>query len=192
MSLLDLIILIKSKMLIKKGNIVKMAKNLVLLVLMLLPVSVFAQGKIAVLSVQEAILNTQLATEKMEELRNTPDYKEDKAEFDKLKAEGIALYERLQKDGAVMSAEEQQSVQRQIASKSADIDHVRKKLQESEKRIAQGLMQVLGRSAQDVITALIQSEGIGLLLDRQAALHADSSYNITAKVTDKLNQLNAK
>jgi outer membrane protein len=169
-----------------------MAKNLVLLVLMLLPVSVLAQGKIAVLSVQEAILNTQLATEKMEELRNTPDYKEDKAEFDKLKAEGIALYERLQKDSAVMSAEEKQGVQRQIASKSADIDHVRKKLQESEKRIAQGLMQVLGRSAQEVITALIQSEGIGLLLDRQAALHADSSYNITAKVTDKLNQLNAK
>ena len=50
------------------------------------------------------------------------------------------------------------------------------------------LLQELGPKVQEVLREIISSEGIGLLLQRGAVIHADASYSITAKVTDKLNQ----
>ena len=45
---------------------------------------------------------------------------------------------------------------------------------------------------QEVLRELIATEGIGLLLQRASVIHADAGYSITAKVTDKLNQLPAQ
>jgi outer membrane protein len=42
---------------------------------------------------------------------------------------------------------------------------------------------------QEVLRELIATEGIGLLLQRNSVIHADAGYSITAKVTDKLNQM---
>ena len=42
---------------------------------------------------------------------------------------------------------------------------------------------------QEVLRDLITTEGIGLLLQQSSVIHADAGYSITAKVTDKLNQL---
>jgi len=40
-----------------------------------------------------------------------------------------------------------------------------------------------------VLRDIIATEQIGLLLQQQTVIHADLGYSITAKVTDKLNQL---
>jgi len=45
---------------------------------------------------------------------------------------------------------------------------------------------------QEVLRDIITQDEIGLLLQRNAIIHAEAGYSITAKVTDKLNQLNAK
>ena len=50
----------------------------------------------------------------------------------------------------------------------------------------------MGPKVQEVLRDLIKSEDIGLLLQRGAVIHADAGYSITAKVTDKLNQVAAK
>ena len=50
----------------------------------------------------------------------------------------------------------------------------------------------MGPKVQEVLREIIDAEGIGLLLQRGAVIHADASYSITAKVTDKLNQLPTK
>lgn len=170
----------------------KLVKQLIMAIVVLLPMSAIAQGKVAVISVQEAILNTQYAADEMKKLRATSDYKKNRSSFDKLKKEGTQLIERLKRDADTMSQEEQAKYQRQITTKSEDIDLVRRRLQEAEKELAQNIIRRLGRDAQKIISELIKSEGIGLLLDRQVALHVDSSYNITAKVTDKLNKVKVK
>ncbi len=41
---------------------------------------------------------------------------------------------------------------------------------------------------QEIVADMIKKDKIGLILDRQAAMHADAEFNITAKVTDRLNQ----
>ena len=65
----------------------KYLKSLVAVTALVFPVLGFAQGKIAVVNLQEAILQTDLAQKRLTEVREGDDYKADKAEFDRLKAE---------------------------------------------------------------------------------------------------------
>ena len=147
-----------------------------------------AQGKIAVLNIQEAILNTEFAQERLKKLRATDDFTTSKNRFDTLKKEGQELVEKLKKDEQVMSPEQREALMKKISSKREDLEFVLRKLQEAEKELSQQILAEMSEQAKGVIDEMIKKEGIGLLLDRQVALFVDSSYSITAKVTDKLNQ----
>jgi outer membrane protein len=161
---------------------------ILILVALLLPSLALAQGKIAVLDVQAAILNTDVAQKRFKELRAQPTYDGNMKELEKLRKEYEELVKQVQKDLVVMSAEQKEAQRKKIEDKRGDIEHVARKLQMAEQELAQGLMQDLGAELQSVVTELIKSEGIGLLLDRKAVMHADNAYNITAKVTERLNK----
>ncbi len=154
-----------------------------------LPAMGWAQGKIAVVDLQEAILQTDLAQKRLAEVRGQEDYKADKAEFDKLKAEFDELLAKFQKDAAIMSQEQQVAARNKLASKQGDLEHVTGKLQKAEAAAGQALLQEMAPRVQTVLKEIIAKEGIGLLLQRQAVIHADAGYSVTAKVTDKLNQV---
>jgi outer membrane protein len=87
-----------------------------------------------------------------------------------------------------MSQEQQLAARKRLASKQSDLEHVAGKLQSAEQEAGQALLQQMSPMVQEVLQGLIQAEGIGLLLQRSAVIHADPGYSITAKVTDKLNQ----
>tara|TARA_B100001540_G_scaffold296901_1_gene299015 strand:+ start:1045 stop:1563 length:519 start_codon:yes stop_codon:yes gene_type:complete len=152
----------------------------------------WAQGKIAVVDLQEAILQTDLAQKRLGEVRGQEDYKSDKAEFDRLKTEFEELMRKFQKDAAVMSQEQQVAARQKLASKQADLEHVTGKLQQAEQSAGQALLQEMAPRVQTVLKEIIAQDGIGLLLQRQSVIHADAGYSITAKVTDKLNQTAAE
>jgi len=148
----------------------------------------WAQGKIAVVDLQEAILQTDVAQKRIADVRSQDDYKSDKKEFDKLKAEFDDLVKDFQKDAAVMSQEQQVAARQKLANKQADLEHVGGKLQKAEAAAGQALLQEMAPKAQEVLKDIIAKEGIGLLLQRQATIYADAGFSITAKLTDKLNQ----
>lgn len=147
-----------------------------------------AQGKIAVLDVQGAILNTEAAQKQLKDLRAQPAYTQNRKELDKLKKDYDDIIKQLQKDLAVMSADQKEAQRKKIEEKRADLEHVARKLQASEQELAQRLIQEMAPKLEKIVSDLIKSEGIGLLLDRKAAMHADPSYNITEKVTAALNK----
>ena len=156
--------------------------------LLALPLTAAAQGKIAVVDLQEAILQTDYAQKRINDVRNQDDYKSDKAEFDRLKTEFDNLVKDFQKDAAVMGQEEQLAARKKLQSKQADLEHVTGKLRQAEQAAGQQLLQEMSPKVQEVLRELIATEGIGLLLQRGSVIHADAGYSITAKVTDKLNQ----
>ena len=156
------------------------------------PAMGWAEGKIAVFDPQNAILQTDAAQERLKEVRSQEDYKKNKAEFDKIKSEGEELVKSYQKDSAIMSEEQKATTQQKITSMQEDLEHVAGKLQQAEQVAAQDLFQKMGPKVQEVVREIIEKEGIGLLLQRQAVIHFEPSYSITAKVTDKLNQLSKK
>ena len=167
---------------------VNFSKTVLLVMAMALSSLVAAEGKIAVLSVQDAILNSDAAQSRLNGLRQQADYVENKKEFDNLRKEQQELFQKLQKDAAVMSPEQQAEQRKKLTEMRADYEHVGRKLQNAEQELAQALMQEMAPQVQQIVTELIKTEGIGLLLNRQSAMHVDSSFSITAKVTDKLNQ----
>jgi outer membrane protein len=156
--------------------------------LAMVSLGVSAQGRIAVVNLEEAILQTDEAQKRLSGLREQDDYKADKAELDRLQAEREALIKELQNDLAVMSVEQQQAARKRLANKNADLEHVLRKLQQAEQELGQKLLQEMTPKVQAVLRDLIQSEGIGLLIQRSAVIHADNGFSVTAKVTDKLNQ----
>lgn len=172
--------------------VTRLLKTTLAVIALSLPALGWAQGKIAVVNLQEAILQTDLAQKRLGEVRSQSDYKSDKKEFDKLKDEFDKLVKDFQKDAAVMSQEQQLAARKKLASKQADLEHVTGKLQQAEQAAGQALLQEMSPRVQEVLRDLIKSEGIGLLLQRSAVIHADAGYSITAKVTDQLNQKKSK
>ena len=166
----------------------KIGKIGIALVMLALPLSGIAQGKIAVVNLEEAILQTDEAQDRLENLRKQGDYAADKKEFDRIKKEREDLIAELQKDIAVMSTEQQQAARKKLANKEADLQHLLGKLQKAEREIGAALLQEMAPKVQLVLRDLLATEGIGLLLQQSAVIHADAGYSITAKVTDKLNQ----
>lgn len=168
----------------------RIVKICVFLTLALAAVVSHAQGKIAVLDVQQAILLTDESQKRLNGLRSQSSYKENKSELDELKKEHDDIIQKLQKDLAVMSDAQKEDQRRLIEEKRGDIEHVMRKLQSSEKQLAEQLVREMAPKLQEIVGELIETEGIGLLLKSEAVLHAENSYNITAKVTDRLNQAN--
>lgn len=167
----------------------KFIKVAVTCVVLALPSFAWAQGKVAVVNVQEAILQTDLAQKRLAAVRDQEDYKNDKAEYDKLKDEFDQLVRKLQTDMAVMSQEQQKAARQKLTTKQGDLEHVTGKLQQAEQSAGQAILQEMSPKVQGVLRELITTEGIGLLLQNNAVIHADAGYSVTAKVTDKLNQL---
>jgi outer membrane protein len=152
------------------------------------PMFAQAEGKIAVFSAQQAIMNTDEARQKVEEFQKQPSIAENIKEFEELQKKYQTTVEQVQKDVAMMNAEQKQAESKKINDMRADIEHVGRQLKQAEQELAQRLMREFAPRLQPIVAEIIKTEGIGLLLDKKAALHADTSFDITAKVTDKLNQ----
>ena len=165
-------------------------KRLFLVALMICTVAAQAAGKVAVVSFEQAILNTDAAKAKIKSLETDKDFKANMDEIKEIQSEGQKLAEKYKKEAAIMSPAQKQELEAKIKGKQADIEHVGRKLQESKQALMQGLMREMGINAQKAIKEIIASEGIGLLLaaNPQVVLHADTSFDITAKLTDKLNK----
>lgn len=156
--------------------------------LMVLPMAAMAQGRIAVVNLEEAILQTDFAQQRLSEFESNEDFMADKTEFESLRKELDELVQNFQRDQAAMSEDQKVSARQKIASKQSDIEYVAKKLQAMQQQNAQRVFQELAPKAREVLRDIIATEQIGLLLQQQTVIHADLGYSITAKVTDKLNQ----
>ena len=88
-----------------------------------------AQGRIAVVNLEEAILQTDSAQQRLRDFEAGESFAEDKAEFDSLKAELDKLVQDFQRDQAAMSEDDQVAARQKMASKNADLEYVAKKLQ---------------------------------------------------------------
>lgn len=152
----------------------------------------WAAGKIAVVDVQDAILQTDIAQKRLGEIRDKADYKKNKVEADRLKAEGEALFKTFKKDEAVMSLEQKSTAEKKLSGIQDDFRIVVEKMQQAEQSVARELLQDMAPKAQEALRDIIKAESIGLLLQGNAVIHAEDSYIITTKVTDKLNQLGTK
>lgn len=146
-----------------------------------------AEVKIAVVDVQRAILNSAEAQRLLEQIQN--EFKDQEDEIRKIQSDAAVMLERMQKDGEVMSDAEKRKLQQQIESKNNDFVYLRQKLQRQIEERQQELFAGIDQKVQRSIEEIVLSDDYDLILPRQAVLYVGDLYDITRKVTEKLNAL---
>ena len=148
--------------------------------LMVAPLALAAKDKVAVFDVQEAILNTNLAKTQMKAFESRSDISKMISDAEKLKKDITALR-------SDMKGSDAQEKQKSAEFKQADFELIVRKLNSERQATGKKLMEEIGPRLETIVKNIVEVEGIGLLLDKKAAIHADPSFDITAKVTEKLN-----
>ena len=147
-----------------------------------------AQGKIAVIDFEEAILRSDYAKKRLEELNLSENFKQLMAEYNSLKADFQALQKDYEANAEKWTDDKRQSFQEKASYIRADLELASKKLNAKREQILQDIAQAMQGKARTALGELIESEKISLLLDRKAVLSANQEYNLTDKLVAKLNQ----
>jgi outer membrane protein len=94
---------------------------------------------------------------------------------------------------AAKGGSDAQEKQKNIEFKQADLELIIRKLNAERQEAIKKLMDEIGPHLEAVVKGIIDADGIGLLLDKRTTIYtADPSFDITAKVTDKLNAASKK
>lgn len=153
------------------------------------PLAMAAKDKIAVFDVQEAILNTNMAKTEMKAFESRSDVAKMINDAERLKKDITALRNEL---GNSANSEKAQEKKKSMEFKQADFELIVRKLNAERQQAGKKLMDDIGPRLEGIVKDIVEAEGIGLLLDKKAAIHADPSFDITAKVTEKLNAAGKK
>ena len=149
-----------------------------------------AEVKLAVVDVQRAILGSEEAKRLLGQIQE--EFRGEEDEVRQIQAEITKLLERAQKDGEVMSESEKRKLQQQIDDKNNDFVYLRQKLQKQVEARQNELFAGIDQKVQKAIEDIVLKEDYDLILPRQAVIYVGDLYDITRKVTEKLNELEAQ
>ncbi len=166
-----------------------MIKNLTrhsLWILLLISGAAVAELKIAVLDTQRALVESDEAKALLEQAAQ--ELQAEEASVQELGESIMAIQERLQTDGEVMSPSEQRKLQKEIEDKQIDYQFQVNKLQKEVNDRRQELLQQMVPKIDTVLKDLIEVEGYDLIMERSQLRYVNSKHDITRKVTEKLNE----
>ena len=164
------------------------------LLLLLVAAGVNAQegGKIAVVNLERAIMQTDVAKKAIKEFKSQKTISELYKDFEKKSEVYEKAAEKYSKDRAVMSKSKLEEAEIELSSLAEDRQYAASKLQKNEDSLSQQIMQQILPASSQVVENIVREQKIGLLLrsgSGGAVLSADSSYDISNQVTERLNQL---
>ncbi len=145
-----------------------------------------AELKIAVLDTQRALVASEEAQALLQQAQQELQVEEETVKT--LGEEIIAIQEKLQTDGEVMSPTEQRKLQKDIEDKQIDYQFLVNKLQKEVNDRRQELLQQMVPKIDAVLKDLIELEGYDLIMERGNLRYVNTKHDITRKVTEKLNE----
>lgn len=147
---------------------------------------VAAELKVAVLDTQRALVESEEAKELLAQA--ALELQAEEASVKELGESIMAIQEKLQTDGEVMSPTEQRKLQKEIEDKQIDYQFQVNKLQKEVNDRRQELLQQMVPKIDAVLKDLIEVEGYDLIMERSQLRYVNSKHEITRKVTEKLNE----
>jgi outer membrane protein len=145
-----------------------------------------APPKIAVLDMAGALFNSERAkvvTAQMQE-----EMAEDEGKVRALADEATGLQQKLEQDAAVMSDDEKRKGNERIQEISVQYQFLVEKLQTTANEKREQFQQTHAQSLITAIQTVIEEGGYDLVVRAEAALYFNPEWDITARVTEKLNQ----
>ena len=159
-------------------------------------VTALAQAKVFTLNMERAIFTTATAEKRIKALEGTEAYSRRKGTAKKLQEKARELAQHLSKEQAAMSRAQREKTARQIQDIRTDLEHELKKMKELELEVLKSVRDELAERAETVVKQFIRSEDIDILLRESPqvpiVLHVERRYDLTAKVTERLNRLSAQ
>lgn len=149
-----------------------------------------AEIKLAVVDVQRAILASEEAQGYMRQIQE--EFAEEEQEIRDLQTDAAAILERLRTDGEVMTESEKRRLQQDIESKNNDFVYLQQKLQRQIQERQKELFSGMDSKLQESIRELVIADDYDVILPRQAMLYVGDIFDITGKVTERLNQMKDK
>jgi len=146
---------------------------------------------VAVIDYQAIFLGTDLARERIDDLRESSDYKELTDEAQTKDSERIKLAEKLKKDEATLSDSEKEEMLKKIQTLYQSIQLLSQQIQAKEQEVTQKLQADQAEAVQKVVNELIKAKKIKMLLNSQALLafdRSDEKLNLTPEVVDLINK----
>ena len=145
-----------------------------------------AELKVAVVDSQNAIAQSEEAKSLFEKARKELEGQQSAAQS--LQSEFDTLRERLETEGDVMAEAERREVRKEIEDKRIDLEfHARKWQKELQDRQAE-IAQIMVPKVQAIVADMVQVERYDLVFERSAVGFVNPRHDITAKVTEKLNE----
>jgi outer membrane protein len=140
---------------------------------------------VAVLDMNAALFNSEVAKQVDAQVRQ--ETAEDEQKVRALAEEATALQEKLQNDASTMSDDEKRKSAEQIEEIGVQYQFLVQKIQNLVQERRQQFQQTYAPNLIQAITTVVEEGGYDLVLRSEAALHFRTDYDITARVTEKLN-----
>jgi Skp family chaperone for outer membrane proteins len=153
--------------------------------------SAYLLDGIAVIDYNAIFLGTDLARERIDDLRDSSDYKDLTDEAKSKDSERIKLAEKLKKDESTLSDAEKEEILKKIQTLYQSIQLLSQQIQAKEQEVTQKLQADQAESVQKVVNELIKAKKIKMLLNSQALLafdRTDEKVNLTPEVVDLINK----
>lgn len=146
------------------------------------------QPVVGVVNLEQALFNSQAAVELQAVIQE--EFRDDQERAERLNGELRELVERAQRDESIMSESEKRKINSDAQEKQVQLqlisERVQGALQERNQMFIDSMRQNLGAAIQ----AVVEEGGYTLVLNADSVAFFDNVYDISGKVTAKLNELN--
>ena len=144
--------------------------------------SAFLLDGIAVIDYQAIFLGTDLARERIDDLRDSSDYKDLTDEAQAKDSERIKLAERLNKDDSTLSDSEKEDILKKVQTLYQSIQLLSQQIQAKEQEVTQKLQADQAESVQKVVNELIKAKKNQIAFKFKALLAFDRSTKNNSSV----------
>lgn len=143
--------------------------------------------KVVTVDVLRAVMTTEDGKLKIEKLKG--EFEQEKAGLEALNMKGKNLQDRLQKDGAVMSADERHKLEKELMEIANELKFKEQQLQKSGQADQRQVVESMLPKFQKAMKEIIAEHKIDMVLRREAVLDMNPKLDITDLVVQKMNSI---
>ncbi len=146
------------------------------------------QPVVGVVNLEQALFNSQAAQELQAVIQE--EFRDDTERAERLNTELRELVERAQRDESIMSESEKRKINSDAQEKQVQLQMISERVQGALQERNQSFIDSMRQNLGAAIQAVVQEGGYTLVLNADSVAFFDNVYDITGKVTAKLNELN--
>lgn len=148
--------------------------------------SAMAAGKIAVVDMERALFQSEGAKASFKQIEDQ--FGDDLVKIKELEKVLTEHQQKLQKDAAIMSDEEQRKMRNTIKEKQSEFQFFAGKLQQAEQQWRQQFFRANLPRLQEILKTLIEKEKVDVVLNGQAVIHVIPELDLTKNLLNELNK----